>query len=372
MSITDPGTVLLLGAGTSAPFGLPLGAELINLIGDAIRNERSAIYKNDDYFSSSARQSYSYAASTEPGFLRFPVHGTLARSHQKQPRGEIDWGGIDRDAARLVQLSELLRDQTSETIDDFIVENPGFADLAKMGISALLMKGCYQETERDGYKSFKPRAFAARFFQNERNWVHLLINIVRHGVRKREVTAENKIQIITFNYDCILEYVLEEQFSKTEAKHPHWSNFIEILHVHGAFQPVTSDPNDLANLSLQSARGVHVVNESVVPDELRSTRERAVALIKDAPEIFAVGFSFAGPNCKLLGLDKLKPLAEGRKRFLRFCNYDGNVGVKRSAEDLAGRTVAKRIVVEEAPGSIDRPLGVANWLKSGHLGELPG
>ena len=372
MAITDPNTVLILGAGVSAPFGIPLGGDLITLIARAIETERPRIYKKDPY-PRNARTSFLYAAKDRDSYMQTPIFGALARKHLASDEKDIDWGGLQKDVERLDTMQQLLTNQTSETIDDFIVENPGYADLAKIAIAALILARCYRANDQNGIRTWCCQQFAARHCgpENERNWIHLLINVIRHGIRKSVVTAENKIRIVSFNYDRILEHVLEAQFSNTEAKHAHYSNFVEVLHVHGAFDPIEQERLNFPTQTLKWAQNIHVVNETTVPEELAQVRERARALIMSASEVYSAGFAFAGPNCQLINLDRWAR-AEGGRKYLRYCNYDGNVGVKRSAENLFRGVLPKRFEIDEAAGTPERRLSVSDWLKSGHLGELPG
>lgn len=382
MAITDPNTVLILGAGVSAPFGMPLGGPLIGQIASQIKSERTRIYEGG--WTPDIRSNLIYAARDSEAFMQAPIHGAFVRKHMNMSNpSEVHWHSVDEEAGKLERLCALLSNQTSETIDDFIVENPSYAEPAKIGIASLLLKKTYQFNADGRQPHWTPTSFETRHSgpKNERNWVHLLINIIRHGIRNGDVTPENKIKIVTFNYDRILEYVLEAQFSNTEATHPHYSNFVDILHVHGCFDELKKDNLQFADIVLKWAGGIHVVNDPSVPQKIADVRLRAREIIENAKEVYAVGFSFAGPNCKRIGLDEWGKTArneQGRKgearrvqKYLGFCNYEGSVGVKRSVERVC-RLASEDLLVEEAFGTMERPLGVSDWLKSGHLGELPG
>lgn len=372
MSITNPNTVLILGAGVSAPFGIPLGGELIDQIASAIGVERRSLESANDPFGTQLENACRYGAYQPDGFFAFPIHGAIARKYSNLDQQKFDKARFSEDRDRLYRLGTLLSNQCSETIDDFIVENPSYAELAKIAIAALLLKKCYYQPNAHAAKPWAPHVFDGRTFgqNDERNWIHLLINVIRQGIRKGEVTKDNKIKIVTFNYDRILEYVLSRQFSNTEAGHGNYADFIDIYHVHGRFEDVATENLDFAAMTLRWASGVHVVNEQTVPKEVVEARKVARELISDAIEIYCVGFAFSGPNCRLLGLDNLQLRQPNLRRYLYYCNYDGNVGVKRSAERV--NRPLKRIVVEEAAGTRERPLSVSDWLKAGHLGELPG
>lgn len=383
MSITDPNTVLIVGAGVSAPFGLPLGGPLIQRIAAQIDDERRLVFSSD--WAETTRTAFRYASQGYGKLRATPIHGAIARKWTNSENArEIHWPSVQADAERLLRLRELLADQTSETIDDFIVENPSYAEVAKLGIATILLGHTYWAEPGD-HPEWQPNPFQSRHVgpHNDRNWVHLLINIIRHGIRKGAVTEANKVKIITFNYDRILEYVLESQFHNTEANHGHYSKYVDILHVHGCFEPIQRKNVDFVDMVRKCASGIHVVNEPVesVPELIKSAREQARAVVKEAQEVFAVGFSFAAPNCQMIGLDdwgatpRFEIVRKEQKRRVQkrisYCNFDGNVGVKRSVDRLC-QLAPKDLAVEEAQGTYDRELGVSDWLKSGQLGELPG
>lgn len=368
MAITNPHSVLILGAGVSAPFGLSLGGDMISVISNAIKNEIQTIYSRNSYGDNLLGQNLRSAATTTLGFSEFPIHGAMARMVWNGKPSLFADEKIKRELDKIKKLGSLLDGQTSETIDDFIVENPSYADLTKICIASMFIQSCYNFGPAGaGVKPFSDRHFQPSPEISYRNWVHLLINIIRQGIRSETVSSTNKVKIVTFNYDKILEHILEKQFSNTEASYDHYTNFIEIMHVHGECGELENilDQN-VTETCLQWAEGIHVVSEDNVPKDVIRNRASAKNAIQSANELFFCGFSFSGPNCRLLGLDSLNT---SRSSFLlSYCNYDGNVGVSKTVKKLEKR----RVVIEEAAGSIERPLGVTDWLMQGHLGELPG
>jgi hypothetical protein len=275
---------------------------------------------------------------------------------------------------RLRQLRELLVNQTSETIDDFIVENPTFANLTKLVMAAILFRCCHALPTRDRNSSFVQN-FAAREFDGgrgaRRNWIHLFINVVRQGIRLGEVTAKNKVQVVTFNYDCILEWVLDAQFTNTETGYSGWRDFIEITHMHGQFPalaPANEKIKDPYPDIVRWAQGIHVVHEGKVPQAVVEARERVRALVSSAREIYAAGFAFAGGNCALLGL-RDKPDWTG-KRTLSYCNWNGDIGVRKSVEKVS-RWINPKTTVDEGKGTSAEPMELEAWIRAGYLGEMP-
>lgn len=367
MAITDSGSVLVLGAGVSAPFGLSLGGDMISEVAKSIRNEISSLDKMSFTRSCSVGHVLSSAVNSNSEFRKFPIHCTMTRPLFLTSGPYAAEKAVEAERKKLSELERLLDDQTSETIDDFIVENPSHASLTKICIASLFIQSCYNFGIGEAtVKPFSSRRFPPSSDIANRNWVHLLINIIRQGIRSKSVSPDNKVKIITFNYDKILEHVLKKQFSNTEASYNHYTNFIEIIHVHGECGDLEDKlSHDAAEICRQWANGIHVINEEAVPDEVLQNRELAKEAIRNANELFFCGFSFAGPNCRLLGLDSLR--RNGNRTLISFCNYDGNIGISKTVAKIKGR-----VIVEESAGSKDSCLGVSDWIKQGQLGELPG
>lgn len=182
----------------------------------------------------------------------------------------------------------------------------------------------------------------------------------------------HKIRIITFNYDTILEYVLERQFSNTEIDYGDFTNHFEIVHPHGKFRPLEpkllrkphDEVSDWAN-SIIVARGP--IDDDIVIKE----RSRARDLVTQCQNLHCAGFAFAGANLKLLGLDTKIRNAHGLA--INFCNYNGNVALEKSVSKLdnsrSGVMNAIRVTSDNPPTG--RTLSVSDWFASGYAGELP-
>src|SRR5262249_50934420 len=90
---------------------------------------------------------------------------------------------------KMERLQSLLSNQTAETIDAFLVENPDFAPETKVAIGADFFRRVMTR-QADG--RWAPKDLAARYLPQERqridgvaqtpmerNWAHLLINLIR-------------------------------------------------------------------------------------------------------------------------------------------------------------------------------------------------
>jgi hypothetical protein len=379
MTITSRNSVFIIGAGTSAPFGMPLGADLIPQIRGSLATELDSF---DALVSKGTHEALGWlksAATRCAGFEQYPILGTISRQFLNADQRTFDTGELEKCFMKARQLVKLLHHQTSETIDDFIVENPSVAKITKLAIAAIFFRICYQHKD-DIYipRDFESRELPHRGSKSQvRNWVHLLINIVRQGIRSGEVSEQNKVVIVTFNYDSVLERVLRKQFSNTEANYGHYTNFIQILHVHGKCGDIEGSCNNPAETCASWGNNINVVNETTDNPEVNEARLAARELIARAEEIYACGFSFSGPNCRLLGIGSPNPAVDSRT--ITFCNYDGNVGISKAVENFENKFVAPPFgrhetstYIEEVAGTPEKPLAIHDWLKLGYLGELPG
>ena len=393
MALTDENSVLILGAGVSAPFGLPVGSRLIDTIAENLNEqlENYSLYAGDKGFSVS-------------DFL--PVKGYKIFSNYpylepllwkaKDPDSELKDLVNDRDFEDglyselkiMEKLSGLLQNQTSDSIDDFIVMNEAYADHVKICIAAEFIKALYMRyfhtdynlvglDERSlslpaGYK--RPDGEIQK--NDERNWIHRLINLIRLGVIEGKVTPENKVRIITFNYDTILEYVLEKQFLNTEyfeklkKKKPDqkisYEDYIEIIHVHGQCGKLEKKLEIPSKTCWEWAQGIHVIRETSgrLNTDVAKNQRRIPILIKYAAEIYAAGFAFAKANTDLIGLAEGPPEED---RTIYYNNYSGDIGLRNAAskfEEMDPMYCQSQVIEEPK-------IGVSDWIGVGTLGELP-
>ncbi|MEO9971517.1 MAG: hypothetical protein ABJG15_17100 [Hyphomonadaceae bacterium] len=384
MSIIDRGSVFIVGAGCSAPFGVPVGGSLIDDLAKQLTKEfKRAGGNNDNRYTDTIGRAISEASCFREQFRNYPI-GLSLYNRAKNPDG-FDKEGWQDDLNKLIKLEPLLNGQTSETIDDFIVENPDYADLAKIGIAWAIFDTLYSRASTSsGYvrKNVSARYLEGRDSKDKpiqiRNWIHLLINIVRHGLREQggEIPTKHKVRIISFNYDPILEQVLEEQFQNTQSGYDDYSEYIEIVHPHGVFDRFPLETNDPAELISSWADKINVVNETPILDATKLARKNAEEWMIDSTNIYAAGFAFSKPNCDLLRLQKKHkhPTPHStNQHYVTYCNYSGSAGLREIVKRRVGENrVDRRPYQTEQAGSPDSPLSIEEWIRGGFLGEMPG
>lgn len=393
MSIVDKNSVLILGAGVSVPFGLPLGGQLITLLKSQLILEVRAIdnkYRNYIEFAKEVNFNNSLQYRS---FDKFPISSVICYNAfiHDQVTGITS---ASKAITELTGLITLLNDQTSETVDDFIVENPSYSNAMKIAISCLFFNRLYERINPEQFYTLK--ALLARTLpmpkvenpnHTVRNWTHLLINIVRQGLRNGNVSSGNKVQIISFNYDSVLEHVLDLQFGNTEKDYDNWREYIEVMHVHGKMDDLEGRAHRPFEICNSWAGVISVVNEYETPDELVELRKNARIIVTNATNIYACGFAFSGPNCRLLGLNE--PIPEMPKRTISYANYDGNIGLRKAIQRFENLPFRQPTGINggqmmAAPGTVEThidevtggngegmQLHVHDWFYTGHVGELP-
>lgn len=370
MSIIDGDSVLILGAGASAPFGLSLGGNLIDKIIQQLSKEVSP--KKTPAFNVKYSEKHQREA--------FSLKPIQCAYHEQF--GNSDGYG---DAAE--SLIELLRRSTHDTIDDFMVDNPRHGPLCKIAIANALFQQIYSKVDNpndgltSGYSNasmnlvrhYHIRDFCGRALGNYRNWTHILINMVRFSVRNK--LGAGKVRIVTFNYDTVLEYILSKIFQSTELEYQDFREHFDIAHMHGEFSELEEIVESPAKTVVDWANGICVVQEDSanVPDQVRTNRKLAKDWVHSSRKMYAAGFAFAGANCRLIGLNRLTKT--GNELF--YCNYDGNMGLKQAVKRITGTSQGRRHPsdifqnVECAEGSFDRPVGIQDWFAAGYAGETP-
>lgn len=368
MSITDRGSVLILGAGASFDFGLPLGGQLIDIIKKATLKRQTHKNQWGDLIEVPSIWS---PASLQPSVGLKDAISTLLAYQFFAARDRYTQDDLMTNRLEAFELGKALDSQTSDTIDDFISLNPKHSALAKLCIAGAFVEKLFR-SEEHGSRAY-PGNFGARLCQDgkTRNWIHLLINIARHHYRS--APPAHKIKIITFNYDGVLEHVLAKQFGNVEEKFGDYADYFEIIHPHGYCGHIPDETTDIWKMATAWARNICVVNEPAdrVPENVAEARNRAKELIATADHIYAAGFSFSRPNCKLLGFYDLHKIPT-----ISYHNFNNDIGIDLAVEGIFDRFVMRDVErsrqIKKGAGSEGRPLPIAEWIRAGYLGEMPG
>lgn len=256
-------TVLVLGAGASAPYGFPVGTRLIECI---------------------LKTGYDWK-----GFERIKQRG-----FDRQ-----EWADFQRE----------LRLADRNSIDLFLEHRPEFRDLGRYVIAGQIAKYEDEENIQD---------------QGDGRWYRTLLD---HIGDSPEDFANTRLKVITFNYDRSLEHALHSRLRgrhglKTEQA-AELVQHIEVLHVYGSLGKLPWQKRTQEDFTMPYGFGRDercdlrnvAANLKIICEakECQEIADKATAWIKDAAHVFVAGFGFHKENMELIGLQNGKKVVCTRR-----------------------------------------------------------
>jgi hypothetical protein len=245
-------TVLILGAGASAPYGFPSG---YGLVGEAIQ---------------------------------LPHDSARARMVTEASGTSL---------ADLQNFSEALKKSDSASVDVFLEGRSDLITIGKAAIAAILIP-----SERED----------ELFGRGARKWYGELLG--RMGGKPEEIEA-NKLSIVTFNYDRSLEHYLitavQHRFSVPRLEAAHMLRNMKIVHVHGELGRLEGDlleekrpyAPDLNSEAIRTAaESIKIIHEDMGRERYPWFTE-AQDLISTADDVICLGFGYHPTNMKRLRFD---------------------------------------------------------------------
>jgi len=251
-------TVLILGAGASKPYGFPLGRELL-----------------------------------------YKIRNALDPSGTSDLRDKLLKQGIDPHQIDTFHRELSYADPPS--VDAFLEFRQEFLMVGKLAITISLIE---REIEKN------------RLFEkpiNNPHWYQYLIE--KMITPSFDDFGENKISIITFNYERSIEHyffkVLKSRYNRADEECAIILNKIPIIHVHGKIgalpwqsesgRPYSPkiDQKSVKKISEQ----IKVITEDVYPS---SEFKKALHFMNTADEIMFLGFGYHEANLRRLEVNKLR------------------------------------------------------------------
>lgn len=305
-------TVLLLGAGSSIPFGLPTGDDL-----------RKSIGKSVSGFLAQEQQQHGGAivrGQKSAEFIQSPIRFLYENVQNRGASASL------MSLEKLSQFVNALNQSTQTTIDRFLHDNAEFRELGKILITAMLLRSVYKNAP---YKDLiQLNDFSS---PPSINWVSTLVNLIREGARDADhLEDDNNLTIITFNYDTILEHILNEHLCANQRhKGGNIKKICPVHHVHGKVEmPRIIEGDFILEHILKEAQSFYLIREAS-PDQpfirfKESAHDTAQRILSSAERIHAMGFSFDEYNTAAIGLDVFSWPDQ-----IFALNYNGHHGVTR-------------------------------------------
>ena len=203
-----------------------------------------------------------------------------------------------------------------ESIDAWLGK-PGsqpYVDIGKFAIARVLLQ--YEKTQflfSDIVSSHLPSTDPDH--KPKRCWYRQLYKAIDTHL---EDFHNNKLSVITFNYDRSLEHFIytslrSDNLDKSEAEIAQAANSLEVLHVHGrlGYLPWQNQPHDPADCEVpfnthdglpdaaKASKYIKIIHEADISD---TEFAKARGLLRDAERIYIIGFGFDQTNLKRLGI----------------------------------------------------------------------
>ncbi len=209
---------------------------------------------------------------------------------------------------------DALRQSAYTSIDWFLENRPEFIEIGKLAIAAALIPREQPE------KLFPPGAPG-------RHWYELLFNTMDNPVG---AFGDNKLSIITFNYDRSLEFYLFTVLAcrlGSDDKAIDVLSRIPIIHVHGSLGKLATTHDKGREYSNQlTSKGLKLAAKEIVIVGEASGRtqafQRARQLLQGAEHIVFLGFGYHAESIQRLGLFN-EPWDDSRRNTVRVCGTSG-------------------------------------------------
>jgi hypothetical protein len=243
--IFDPSTVMILGAGASAPYGFPLGRGL----------KEKIIQQSGDTNKSAEREQYLKAGFSQERVTEFNT--ALTRSHYP-------------------------------TIHAFLEDRPSLRETGAFGIAAALMPLESQGT------LFPPKDWYPALFQ---------------GLDLKNFTSISSIPaIITFNYDRSLEHYLtvatQSAYESEVRKHAlDKLRRLRIIHVYGQlgdYPAVPYDPAKNVEDFRKAAKEIRMIYDQGIEESDGFAESKRV--LENARDVIILGFGYDERSVRRMGL----------------------------------------------------------------------
>jgi hypothetical protein len=255
-------TVLILGAGASKPFGFPTGEELTNDIiahlADAINISRDNAYKSGTLINV---------------LLRSGISGN-----------------------EMMIFRDSLKGSHFYSVDAFLEHRPEFREIGKMCIAYVISQ-------------YEYKSIGTLFNDNRDHWYRYLWSLFGTSF---DSIHENKLSVLTFNYDRSLEYyllnVLKNAFGKEHESCKNVLDNLQIEHLHGSLGNIFEDHGATNYGSvLNTPERLRTVSSSlkIIHDQISDqTFENAKQKIATASGVYFLGFGYGAVNINRLELKR--------------------------------------------------------------------
>lgn len=308
-------TVVVLGAGSSADFGLPLGDALYDQALDLL-NALALNWKrrsNDDPFFG-----YHKMVQLVESEKRFRVLRPFMESENRNGQRSIDLMPI-QDVIRRMEVAP------AYSLDTLALEYPESEGIFRVLCAYLITEAVRSGIEEDSHHAEKSR-FHMRQIRSPSekskmipNWIHLFCSMVRNQLRR---DPAQKLGVVSFNYDRVFEKVATSVWESPTAKIGNFGEVFDVRYPHGKIYWEQNSVG-ISELNVAASKIVFAHNKSANYQD-----DGAHDMIQSADKLIFLGFHFSPENIDTLGLRN----CEGK--HVVYQNYSDNPGLDSRVDAL--------------------------------------
>ncbi len=337
-------TAIIIGAGASADFNLPLGDELYQKAAKTLEDfERRWKLITEKHFGIKTPEMRRYLSNNSTYMALFDLC-------------------TDNDSGRahlhtIQNLRQIMALAPAVSLDTLALENPEYRSHCKLLTASILANAISGQLKLDTTTNDwailnnripqKNSNLGAQTSGLRHNWIHLFASMMRNSISKNSGTH---FSFISFNYDCIVEKVLEKVWNISSRNIGNLADLANFYYPHGKLswsekhdKSVTFDISSYENSILFAHNKEH-----------KDGFPAAIDALNDAERVISLGFHFAPENVLSLNLKKA-----AEEKPVIYQNFANN-------EELDRR-------VHELPFNDHKSFSgtIADGLLQGRLGELP-
>lgn len=338
-SLVSRPTAVIIGAGASVDFGIPLGSELYDLAASSLKKcKREWEEAVNEKWISSTPALLAYFQGVQP----FTELVKLSTNEE---------GGAS--LTLISRLLELMEMAPVYSLDTLALENPEYLKICKLLTAQIIADKVNSSllSKRDGRIQPKEWEFAKRTIriggETKNNWINLFVSMMRSAKRAR---PDTKFNFISFNYDGIVENVMRKLWALPSEDIGQFDDVARFCYPHGRLPWVTGTDNVTSLNSAEYESSILFAHNK----EHKEGFPDAIAAIKASQDVISLGFHFAPENINSLSLSEI---AKGKN--LTYQNYAGNRGLDERISRL--------------PFAYAKPFSgsIADAVVQGYCGELP-
>lgn len=286
---------IVVGAGASFDFGLPLGGELWNEIVTRCRQTLSVV--SDDSLS----RTRSISAIADECRASDPVTFAFLSN--------LPDTSLTCTTVLYSLMNAIDRADVHPSVDDFIRDNQSFGNPLRALIAGILFTGLYDRPGNTWHLKSSllertiPTPQRRRNAADERpppalNWIRAMVGQFRQMLGPK-IVPRFPVRVVNFNYDRLFAHVARHFWNNAEAQYADFDKCFEFIYPYGSFSELPDTVHDAGEWLLEQSRNLKTADAYT-----KNKGSHLEATVRLSDQIFLIGFSCGKANADLLNISE--------------------------------------------------------------------